>query len=324
MKLNNIKRISICEKGNIYTGLSIISVFSFILAIILILNFTIANNESKINIKDSNNFNYIIEDYKRNIPIIGREIIENLSNKSIKNHIPCDNSKNTIQDQLNDRLKEYNLRYKKNNDVNIENEVLSVFNGENPYHINLKTQIIMKKDKIEYNNMIESVISIEGLKDPLPFLMCRDYQNISENGSKINYNNALSEYMRSNDLLNPEIYENATGSLIIKKCVYDPYEQHGKGNCMKNCVDNGYFHESADGSCYLCRLEGKGSCPHYGLEVFIIPSPKETVNLSSISGSDHVIYKDHYYGKGVAFYKKNNLFEVIIIDDSHGAKYGMI
>lgn len=40
--------------------------------------------------------------------------------------------------------------------------------------------------------------------------------------------------MGYNDFLNPEIYENTSSFLIIKKCVYDPYEEDGKGNCMKN------------------------------------------------------------------------------------------
>lgn len=46
MELNNIKRILICEKGNIFTSLSIILVFSFILVIILILDFINTNNGS--------------------------------------------------------------------------------------------------------------------------------------------------------------------------------------------------------------------------------------------------------------------------------------
>ncbi|RBQ22830.1 hypothetical protein ALNOE001_15310 [Candidatus Methanobinarius endosymbioticus] len=57
--------------------------------------------------------------------------------------------------------------------------------------------------------------------------------------------------MIENNLSNPKACENATAPLIIRKCIYDPYEQHGEGNCMKNCVDNGYFHESADCSCNI-------------------------------------------------------------------------
>lgn len=83
---------------------------------------------------------------------------------------------------------------------------------------------------------------------------------------------------------------------------------------MKNCIDNGCFHESVDGSCYLCRLEGKGTCPH------------NVTNLTyrSISGSDHVIYHDHYPGNSIEIYQENGIYEILILDDSHGAKYGMI
>lgn len=311
------------EEGNVFTSLATLFVFSFILIGILLLNFTISTNDTNINSVNSNNFNYMIEDYNRNIPIITREIIGNLSNEVIKNHTSCYNSRNVIKEQLQESLDHDNKKYKENNDIKFESQVLSVNNGEDPYHINVKTLVKGIKGKMEYNHVVESVVSIEGLKDPLPFIMCKDHPTLVENGTKIYYNDALSYYLAANDLLNPDVYENATGSLIIRKCPYDPYEHHGEDQCMKNCVDNGYFHESADGSCYLCRLEGKGGCLHYGLETFISPHIVANLSYESISCSDHVIYQDHYSGESIGIYFENGFYEILILDDSHQAKYGL-
>ena len=66
---------------------------------------------------------------------------------------------------------------------------------------------------------------------------------------------------------------------------------------MRDCLDKGYFHESADGSCYLCRLEGKGKCPHYGMEVFI--QTHTPLGNESFSCSDHVVFADHYNGEKI-------------------------
>jgi len=327
----NYKDYEDCKKsvffhndGNIFTGLSTLFVFSFILMAILLLNFTISSNDINTDSAISNNFNYIIEDYNRNIPIIAKEVIGNLSNDVIKNRAPCYNAENMIKDRLQKSLDDNREKYIKNNDIIIESEVLSVYNGKDPYHVNVKTLVTGKKGKMKYNHVVESVVSIEGEKDPLPFLMCKDHPTLVEEGRKIRYNDALSYYLTKNNLLNPDVYENATAPLIIRRCPYDPYEHHGEGLCMKNCVDNGYFHESADGGCYLCRLEGKPGCHHYGLESLI--SPNKAVNLTdiSISGSDHVIYQDHYPGKAIGIYYENGFYEILILDDSHGAKYGMV
>jgi len=311
------------DEGNVFTGLATLFVFLFILIAILLLNFTISTNNINTDSAVSNNFNYIIEDYNRNIPILSKEIIGNLSNEVIKSHVPCYNAENMIKDRLQNSLDDSSEKYIKNNNIIIESEVLSVYNGADPYHINVKTLVTGKKGKIEYNHVVESVVSIEGEKDPLPFLMCKDHPTLVENGTKISYNDALSYYLTKNGLLNPDVYKNATAPLIIRKCPYDPYEHHGEGLCMKNCVDNGYFHESADGSCYLCRLEGKGGCPHYGLETFISPHKVANLGDTSISGSDHVIYQDHYPGEAIEVYWENGLYEILILDDSHGAKYGL-
>jgi len=118
-------------------------------------------------------------------------------------------------------------------------------------------------------------------------------------------------------LKSTESYIEATAPLYIKKCPYDPYIQHGDPGVLKDCLDKGYFHESADGSCYLCRLEGKGKCPHYGMEVFI--QTHTPLKNESLSCSDHVVFSDHYNGEKINPDDWNSL----ILDSSHKKKYGL-
>ena len=128
----------------------------------------------------------------------------------------------------------------------------------------------------------------------------------------------MAQYLRLHNVDSYESYILATSPLFIKKCPYDPYIHHGDGNTLKECLKQGYFHESADGSCYLCRLDGKGVCPHYGMEVFI--QTHTPLTNESVSCSDHVVFHDRYTGEKLNKYDINSL----ILDSSHAKKYGLV
>ena len=182
-----------------------------------------------------------------------------------------------------------------------------------------KVKINVKKNNNRFSKIINKNVSIEGLKDPLPLAKLSVASGIFIQGKKLNYKNALTRYMKIRNLDSPFSYAFATTPLYIKKCPYDPYIHHGDNNMavLKDCLKQGYFHESADGSCYLCRLEGKGKCPHYGMEVFI--QPHTPLTNDSISCSDHVIFSDHYKGEKINKLDINSL----ILDSSHRKKYGL-
>ena len=135
---------------------------------------------------------------------------------------------------------------------------------------------------------------------------------------KIHYKTALSAYMLVHNFDSPESYIEATAPMTMKKCPYDPYVHHGDPGVLRDCLDTGYFHESADGSCYLCRLEGKGKCPHYGMEVFI--QTHTPLGNESLSCSDHVVFADHYNGEKI----DPNDWDSLILDSSHRKKYGLV
>jgi len=320
---NTSKNIILDEKGNVFTSLAILMTFIIIFSAILIINVAIDYNNVNSNSIDSNNFNYVIQDYQRNIPIITKEAMEEIADEVIKTGTPCVNSNLAIQNRVNEKLKIINKKYQDNYGLTIESDVLSILNSEDPFHVKIKTKVFVKKGNLEYNQIIEQLVSIEELKDPLPFLMCKNHPTLIENNTKISYKDSLKFYFDENNLINPDAYLNAISPLFIKRCPYDPYVHHGDSYTLKNCIDNGYYHESADGSCYLCRLEGKGGCFHYGLETFIVPNNVNNLNLSSISSTDHVVFSDHYPGDALTFYSYGNLYEIIFLDNAHRAKYGL-
>ena len=214
---------------------------------------------------------------------------------------------------MDEKNKEFEEKY----DVKISSNVLSVEPTESPWKVLFKVKLNINKNSNKYSKIIEKNVSIEGLRDPLPIAKLSVASGIYIEGDKLNYFNALTRYLKLRNLDSPFSYAFATTPLTIKKCPYDPYVHHGDPGVLKDCLKKGYFHESRDGSCYLCRLEGKGTCPHYGLEVFI--QTHTPLTNDSISCSDHVVFHDHYTGQKIDKTDINSL----ILDSSHRKKYGL-
>ena len=306
------------NKGNIITGTTVILIVSIALIVIFIVNSINYMENENINSISNDNFKYIIKDYNKNLQQLGRDSIAEETEKLYHAHIIHDSRKD-IKKILNNKLKEVNKEYNEKYGINIRSEVLSVESTDNPWKVLFKVRIKADKDTNQFDGILESNSSIEGLKDPLPYAkLPKIYNNINNDGKKIHYFQALAQYLRLHNVDSYESYILATSPLFIKKCPYDPYIHHGDGNTLKECLKQGYFHESADGSCYLCRLDGKGVCPHYGMEVFIqthTPLPNE-----SVSCSDHVVFHDRYTGEKLNKYDINSL----ILDSSHAKKYGLV
>lgn len=295
------------SKGNIITSLTAILIIATIISsIILISTIVYINNENSASIANDN-FKYQIDDYENNVDDLLRESTKELSEKVIKSKTPSKDAGEDIKKILNNKLKKFS--------PNINSEVLVVENTSDPSFIQTKIKVTSNN---KFNKIITTKASIEGLHDPLPVLKCGYHKSFTYNDTTISYHDSLSDYLEKNNLKNPEGYINATSPFIIKKCPYDPYIHHGDNLTLKNCLDNGYYHESADGSCYLCRLEGKGKCPHYGFEVFIKAS--ENSVTESISASDHVIFNDQYPGERYYYDIDHSIF----LDSSHRKKYGLI
>lgn len=315
-----MKLLKIGSNGNIIVGTIVILIVTFvILAIFIISSLYVLDNEN-IDSISNDNFKYIIEDYDKNIDLKLHDSIEYTSQKVVNSRFPVFDSESSIKKELNKRLDSQNKEYKEKYDITIDSEVLSVETTDSPFIIKTKVAINAEKNQDKFSSVVEGKSSIEGLKDPLPFTKCGFSLTFFYLNDRIQYGTSLTEYLALHGSIDAgKGYIGASSPLTIKKCPFDPYTHHGDGLTLKKCLDDGYFHESADGSCYLCRLEGKGTCPHYGLEVFIVTIPNPEI-LMSTSAPDHVIFKDNYPGLAYEVFPTQRLF----LDSSHREKYGLI
>ena len=309
--------MKIDSKGNLILGTTVILILTLLLICIFV--FTTINfiENQNIDSYENDNFKYIVDDYSNNLEILGRDSIYDACDKVYKT-FKLFNSEDQIKKNLNKKLDEKNKEFEEKYDVKISSNVLSVEPTESPWKVLFKVKLNINKNSNKYSKIIEKNVSIEGLRDPLPIAKLSVASGIYIEGDKLNYFNALTRYLKLRNLDSPFSYAFATTPLTIKKCPYDPYVHHGDPGVLKDCLKKGYLHESRDGSCYLCRLEGKGTCPHYGLEVFI--QTHTPLTNDSISCSDHVVFHDRYTGEKLNKYDINSL----ILDSSHAKKYGLV
>ena len=82
------------------------------------------------------------------------------------------------------RLEEFKKKY----DMDISSEVISVEPTDSPWKVLFKVRVKADKDSEQFNGIVESNCSIEGLKDPLPYAkLPKIYYNINNDGNKIHY-----------------------------------------------------------------------------------------------------------------------------------------
>lgn len=312
-----MKYLKIDSKGNIITGTTVILIASLILILIFVLTsiYTLENENTDSIAND--NLKYIVNDYNRNLEVLSHDSIAEVT-EEVYHGKHIFNSEREIKKVLNKKLDDKNKEYEKKYGVSISSDVISIKNTDDPINLEVTTHLTLSKNKDKFSGNLKSITSVEGLKDPLPYAILTPYSGIWHDDKKIHYGATLTAYLTAHGIDKPEGYLGATSPLTIKKCPYDPYIHHGDGNTLQNCLKNGYFHESADGSCYLCRLEGKWICPHYGFEVFIVP---HCVGVEySVSGSDHVVFHDRYPGHKINPENPTELF----LDVAHRTKYGVL
>ena len=324
---NSIKKFFNDEKGNFLIIITSLILIGFLILSIIILNSAISQENENNEIVSSNSYQYVLDDYIRNLPLIQHEALEELSEELIENKRPCLDSKRDLKEIIDGKLNEKNQEYYDNYHIQINSSLIAIENTSNPFSYKFKTHIFSVKGDYSFERIVSSDVDCIGLKDPVPILYLKDYHGLSYNESSYNYGNSLSEFLRANGVENHSFYIDANSPLIIRKCPYDPYKHHGddNGKLMKNCRDNGYYHESRDGACYLCRLEGKSGCEHYGFETFINPQKTNETGRVSACGSDHVIFSDDIYpGVEVIYNSENGLNEILYLDPhGHKVKYGM-
>ena len=305
------------DKGNIIIGTTaILIVFLLLMCVFITASLHYIKNEN-IESEVNDNFKYIIDDYSRNVEVFGRESIDEAAH-TVSHGWRLFSSENEIKKNLNNHLNEKNIEYEEKYDAKLSSEVLSVESTDSPWKVLVKVRLNGEKNNERFSNIIASNVSIEGLLDPLPVAKLSAFSGLIVLNNKYHYHLILMLYMKTHLMECPESYMFATSPYTIQRCPYDPYIHHGDPGVLDDCLKQGYYHESADGSCYLCRLEGKGKCPHYGMEVFI--QTHTPLLNDSTSCSDHVVFNDHYPGKKVNPLDVNSL----ILDSAHQKKYGLV
>ena len=305
--------------GHIFSAIAGLFIIAFILMVILFLNVTYTIDNENNQAIASDNMKYISTDYIRNIDKLSYDTLEEISNNVIITKTPLKNSNDQFKKLLNEKLEEKNKEYLDKYDVKISSNVISIESSDKPEYLIVKVYLNFEKADERYRDVVEVKTSVLNLKDPLGILLCSEYSDLTYNESRVLYKNSLSDFLNKKNVENYENYINATAPLIIKKCPYDPYIHHGDGNVLYDCIKNGYYHESSDGSCYLCRLEAKPVCSHYGFETFIIPHENIKNNLSSVSAPDHVVFFENYFGNQYSYFEN----KIIFIDNAHKLKYGL-
>ncbi|BDH80209.1 MAG TPA: hypothetical protein GXX31_01260 [Methanothermobacter sp.] len=283
--------------------LLIIPVFILFFSTLTVLDYENKANCDSIN---SNNVLSTFKDVKDNIPVITLDVLNKSAYQVIEENLTIINSREYVKEKVQERINKLNYDC----DVNCTIKTITSYEKD-PFYIEVNSTITVKKGNIKHAENISQLVSIEGLPDPLPFTKC---DSISHNLTRIEYHHGLAAYLGD---VNGSFYENATSPFIIKKCPYEPYETHGSTPVIIDCIQNGYYHQSNDGACYLCRLEGKATCPHQGLETFIIPHILN--NGSTIVSVDHVIFGDLYEGSPFIV----NSTYILFLDQAHRKKYGI-
>ena len=339
-KCKNKGKISIIsfledERANFSIIIAGLMLIGFLILSIAVLNMAIDKTDENIQAISSDEFQYVMKDYMRNIPILEREALEELGDEVMENKYPSQDSKADLKELIDEKLSLKAEEYWENYNIHINSSLVSIENTSNPFSYKFNTYISSVKGDYSFERVLSSDLDCIGLRDPIPLLYCKGHYGLSYNDTCYSYGNSLSELLKRKGVENYSLYVNASSPLIIRKCPFDPYAHHGddNGKIMKNCRDNGYYHESRDGACYLCRLEGKCGCEHYGFETFINPQRTNETGLVSACGSDHVIFSDDVYpGVEVIYNNESDVsdlngqmpYEILYLDPhGHKVKYGM-
>ncbi len=270
-------------------------------------------------------------DIESNLPLVAENIFQKTSTEVIENGNPLTDSRTAIKNNLQSKMDDLAIKYN-NEGMNATCRILSVESSTDPFKVLINSTISIKKGHVTHLRNLSQDVSLMDVNypipDPLPFIKCKNFGGATNSSNRIIYGSSLVNFLKNRNKSNTEVYINATSPLIIKKCPYEPYQTHGQSHNLinlKNCIDNGYYHESIDGACFLCRLEGKAVCSHHGMENFIVPSVSTNNTLFSAPCScDHVIFNDNYDGLGFIYYSNGTGYYKIFLENGHRQKYGLL
>lgn len=319
------------QKGYIISGLSFLLIIPAIYLVVVFADMTHTGSQSQALLVQSDVVFSTSRDIDENLPLIAVNVLQKTANDVVASGEPLQGSKTVIKNGLQGEVDNLTEKYSIEG-INTTCRIISVDSSKDPFKVQINSTISINKSNVSHMENLSHDVSIIDpnypIPDPLPFIKCKNFGGVTNTSTRIIYGSSLVNFLKSRNMSSVEIYLNATSPLIIKKCPYDPYKTHGQSTNLtnlKNCVNNGFFHESSDGACFLCRLEGKATCPHYGIETFIIPPLSTNDRLDYAPCSiDHVIFNDSSYrGYGLIYYSNITGFYKLYLDNGHRSKYGL-
>ncbi|ADL59353.1 MULTISPECIES: hypothetical protein [Methanothermobacter] len=297
------------DGGYVMAGFSLLLMVPAMILALMILSIDDSSVERSADRSLSESMTGALWDIRDSIPVITREVLNGTAQEAINGTLPPDlDARARVRAGVQGRIDRLCAVHR---NMNLSCRVNSVEGAtDDPFCIEVNSTVDIRAGKIHHTENISVRVPVEDLPDPLPF---RVLGRLQHNETSIEYGRSLMDHLSSG---NREAYDGASGPFLIRRCPYEPYTIHGSSGVLYTCLLNGYYHESHDGSCYLCRLEGKTSCPHLGLETFIIPSGNFEEAPVSV---DHVLFTTAYAGE-----LHNVSGFIIYLDGAHRKKYGVI
>ncbi|MBO7209871.1 MAG: hypothetical protein J6V44_02510 [Methanobrevibacter sp.] len=147
-KLENLsikKKFLDDEKGNFSIIITSLILIGFLLLSMIVLNSAINERYENKEMVSSNTYQYIINDYIRNIPLIEHEALEELSEEVMKNKRPCLDSKRDLKEIIDEKLSVKNQEYYDNYNIQINSSLIAIENTTNPFSYKFKTHVFCMK-----------------------------------------------------------------------------------------------------------------------------------------------------------------------------------
>lgn len=340
MSYNNkillIKLIDMDQKGYVMSGLSFLLILPAILLVAVFVDMTTMGGESVGLVMQSDATFYAAKDMERNVDSLCVQVMRDAANEAIATRTPVSNSRTVVKDRLQAKMDAVAANYKTSIGADeVSCTILAVGQSRDTFKVQVNSTIYVKKGTSTHSETLSQDVSLlgESMPDPLPFIILKDYPCVTRDNEsgRIFYGSALKDYLMENNKVNAtaaSVYINATSPLYVKDCPYEPYTIHGNTTdkednilILKNCLSNKYFHDSNDGACYFCRLEGQVTCSHMGIETFILPTGTNYQNTFAPVSIDHVLFSSSpYSGKGLLYSSSG---DYLFLDNGHRQKYGL-
>lgn len=232
------------------SGLSLLLVLPAIMVLMVFVDMTNSGVNGSSQLLESGMVLNTAKDLEADVEVTGKQVIQSEAYNVIKTGIPLSSSRQQIKKDMQTKMDQIVTIYHENDKMDVECNITSVGNSEDPFAVEVNSTIKVEKDVVTHHEFITKEISIVDPQyptpNPLPFIKCKNYGGVQVIDNRIAFGSSLTNYLESRGVKNAIAYENSTTSFIIKKCPYDPYKMHGEHdyNTLKNCIENGYFQKS--------------------------------------------------------------------------------